>query len=360
MKTINIVLASSKQETVAAFDSIVKSEKNWQLTKIADIAKLFEGLKGAVNVLLLDNAFSDLSTAKILARITKVFPKREFSTIVLCERTASLDFLELVNQGADEFLRDPFEPSITVARIRSQMKKNIRHEEVGLRERAIRVVAKQLAHDIANPLSVIVGYLQNMQVKKAYIESAVDTMVKAGFILNEMLNQARLTLSNEFEDDPDPAWLSIDTLIDDIEPLIKDRLAGKELVIKKTNHQVLAGLDVYCEPISLKYSIVSNILTNAIKYSDRGESIGIDFSVEGEFLAIKFSNKGVVISEENLHEFRSVMTSKSQLGTEGEQGTGFGLNIIQFYMEAFKGKVDIQPTKDGTVVVIYLKSRKNS
>ena len=133
----------------------------------------------------------------------------------------------------------------------------------------------------------------------------------------------------------------------------------QELVLQETVHQALgefsdklyaAGLSVVCrmpqEELRLQadgkllWRVLSNLLSNACKYSLAGTRLYVDVT-ESEGLATvrlrNISREELTISEEELME-RFVRGDASR----NTEGSGLGLNIARSLMELQKGTLDIR------------------
>ena len=93
--------------------------------------------------------------------------------------------------------------------------------------------------------------------------------------------------------------------------------------------------------------VISNLISNAIKYTPADGLIEIKVEKANEMLAFSISNSGAPIPESELpqlfNKFSRVSTSK------GKPGTGLGLYIVKRILEALGGNIEISSnTKEGT------------
>jgi len=91
--------------------------------------------------------------------------------------------------------------------------------------------------------------------------------------------------------------------------------------------------------------ILRNIISNAIKFTRKGGRICIsseEFNTEnGQYLKVTISDNGVGIDPKKLDTLFCMDTSVSTLGTENEQGTGFGLLLCKELIEKQGGLISV-------------------
>ncbi len=100
------------------------------------------------------------------------------------------------------------------------------------------------------------------------------------------------------------------------------------------------------EPIMIEadktriYEVVSNLLRNAIKFTDSG-TIAITSSLEGTNAIISIKDSGTSIDPELMPRLFTKFASKS------ETGSGLGLYLSKKIIEAHGGKIWAENNKDG-------------
>ncbi len=88
-------------------------------------------------------------------------------------------------------------------------------------------------------------------------------------------------------------------------------------------------------------TILSNILSNAVKYSDSNKEssfIRIDAQVNYEVLSVTISDNGIGIAEENLGKIFEIFYRATTEAT----GTGLGLHIVKDTITRLNGKVEVK------------------
>ena len=125
-----------------------------------------------------------------------------------------------------------------------------------------------------------------------------------------------------------------------------------ETVFGKRTIMVIADKDAII-------SAILNLISNAIKYSDREKYLKIEILTENSWAKINIFDKGMGISDEDQkYIFETFYRSKNeQIQSSG--GAGLGLTIVWHIIEAHKGKVEVQSTPGkGSIFSLYLPLEK--
>lgn len=97
-----------------------------------------------------------------------------------------------------------------------------------------------------------------------------------------------------------------------------------------------AEMDIHLDPKLMRH-ILLNLLNNAIKYSDEGQTIFIKVEEGFQTIQIQVIDEGIGIPEDDKpYIFRRFFRAKNSINVPG---TGLGLNIIKSYTELMGGKL---------------------
>lgn len=108
--------------------------------------------------------------------------------------------------------------------------------------------------------------------------------------------------------------------------------------------------------LNIVSTILRNLISNAIKFSNRGEKIEIIINKENNMWKISVKDYGVGIKEDKLDKLFKIETKMFTYGTEGEKGSGLGLNVCK-EMAALEGTTITVNSKyeQGSTFSFYLK-----
>lgn len=91
-------------------------------------------------------------------------------------------------------------------------------------------------------------------------------------------------------------------------------------------------------------SVLQNLVTNAIKFTERGGSVTVKAFAESDQLKFIVSDSGVGMSEEQIMKLFKLNKTSSARGTDDEVGTGLGLIICKEFIELHHGKIWVEST----------------
>ena len=112
-------------------------------------------------------------------------------------------------------------------------------------------------------------------------------------------------------------------------------------------------LQIYGDLASVQ-TIFRNLISNAIKYSNGGDTVTIKASANPKMVSMEVKDEGIGMSSEKLDEIFS-LNVKSQQGTGGEKGSGLGLLLTKELVEMNKGHIEVSSQSgQGTTFTIQL------
>ncbi len=90
-------------------------------------------------------------------------------------------------------------------------------------------------------------------------------------------------------------------------------------------------------------SIFRNLISNAIKFTPSGGRVSIDCTGTSDSVIVEIVDNGIGIPPGKLDQIFS-LKYESTLGTNGERGTGLGLNLCQELVHLNQGKIEVFST----------------
>jgi signal transduction histidine kinase len=135
---------------------------------------------------------------------------------------------------------------------------------------------------------------------------------------------------------------TVQETIEEIRGLVKE---GQEI---KYQHQ---GAAMVHSDKNLVKNILINLISNAVKFSERGDPVQVATSVQDSKATITVQDQGIGISEEDqTHLFSSFFRGKNAANI---QGTGLGLHIVKRYADLLGGTIRLQSRLgEGTTITI--------
>jgi PAS domain S-box-containing protein len=201
-----------------------------------------------------------------------------------------------------------------------------------------------IAHDLKNPFTSLIGsselLIENIdkmrleQVKTlAYILHASS---KNGYgILLNLLDWSR---SQTGMLKINPEKINLHKLVDEQILELDHISSNKEIkVISLVEEDIFLTSDK-----NIISTILRNLISNSLKFSNRKGSITIRDSIEESRYIISVQDNGIGISPENLVNIFKLENKLSTPGTENEQGTGLGLKLCKELIEKIGGEIWVE------------------
>ena len=198
-----------------------------------------------------------------------------------------------------------------------------------------------VSHELKTPMSAIIGSVEIL--KRDGMESPeifnefMDILLKESYrmqnIINDILELSRL----------DQTKVSLDYQELDVKAVVKESMDLFEPLAKE-KHLSLIYHNQIKEPLILDYStvktILSNFISNAIKYSNKG-IITIKTKKEDDTFILSVQDEGIGIPKNKLNyiydRFYQVDKSRSS-----KISTGLGLSIVKKIVELNQGTINVE------------------
>lgn len=251
----------------------------------------------------------------------------------------------------DRLKSDQRKISVTVARLKEANVKLVEAQQVLVRSEKLASVGKLaagVAHEIGNPISIIMGYLELLQrgnlskeEEAEYLRDIADATDRVNQIIRDLLDFARPVQSEEREVVVGPAIRNAVKLV-----RAHKFLRDVDVSLSLPEHEVVA----YMSESRLQQVIV-NLLMNAGEAMEGKGRAHVTVSERGNRVIIEVADEGPGISEaEQLRVFDPFYTTK-----DPGHGTGLGLAICYNLVTAFEGDIRLESEPgSGTRFVIEL------
>ncbi|RXQ91535.1 HAMP domain-containing histidine kinase [Ancylomarina salipaludis] len=201
-----------------------------------------------------------------------------------------------------------------------------------------------VAHDLKGPFNALLGFSNLLMSEVREEENSnineYSTIIHStlkntyDFLIN-LLDWSRSQI-NGIEYKPEAFFLS--DLVDEIFALLKLQADKKEI---RMNNFVSDQLKIVADKNILS-TIIRNIVTNALKYSNSGGDVKVSASIKNHRLLCTISDNGVGIDAENIDKLFHLDSNRSTLGTDDEKGTGLGLILCRELIEKHKGSIGVE------------------
>jgi cell cycle sensor histidine kinase DivJ len=216
-----------------------------------------------------------------------------------------------------------------------------------------------MSHELRTPLNAIIGFSEmiaqedvlmiDAAKRKEYAQLINDSGQHLLSVVNGILDMSKMESGN-FEISPEPfaprgALLSCCNLL-----ALKARDNGIDLVTRAAEDlPVITG-----DPRAFK-QIVLNLVSNAIKFTERGGTVTVSAGVEGSRLVVRVADNGVGIAADDLKRIGDPFFQAGKTYQRRHEGTGLGLSIVKSLVALHGGEMNVQSKIDeGTTVAVAL------
>ena len=104
-------------------------------------------------------------------------------------------------------------------------------------------------------------------------------------------------------------------------------------------------------------TILRNLIGNAVKFTEQGGAVAVEAVLLNGMIAVRVQDDGVGISSDRLAKLFNFETLASTTGTEGEPGTGLGLQLCKELAELQGGKISVESAAgQGSIFQVTLPS----
>ena len=213
-----------------------------------------------------------------------------------------------------------------------------------------------MSHDLKTPIARIQGMLDVMiddpnslsaKQREAidYIRLSVQDLLR---LVNGVLNYAKI----------ESQGILIRKSPQNLQKLILQVVDSLKFLAQIKKIEIITECDdvgvLNTDPEVLR-QVLSNILENAIKYSDNGKKILVTQEINADVIEIQVSDQGPGITKEDQTYLFSKFFRGSGAKINQVKGTGLGLYLSRYFIEALGGQISLESTLGvGTTVTIRL------
>jgi PAS domain S-box-containing protein len=204
-----------------------------------------------------------------------------------------------------------------------------------------------LAHELRNPLAPIRSAISVARhpgadaARQAWALDVIDRQAaQLSGLVDDLLDVGRITRGQvRLERRRVHVGTIVDTAIEAVQPLLVQR--GHALVVHRDADPLVRG-----DPLRL-VQVVTNLLSNACKYTHAGGHIDLRIGREGDAAVVSVSDDGTGISPDLLPRVFDIFTQDRRGLDRAEGGLGLGLAISKRLVEMHEGSVSAHSAGSG-------------
>jgi PAS domain S-box-containing protein len=210
-----------------------------------------------------------------------------------------------------------------------------------------------LSHEFRTPLQAVFGYTELLEREihgplndhqRRYVERIQQSQQHLLGVINTILDFASLEAGQPIE--VDLRSVRIDELLRSMEPLVGPLFDSRGVAYEYSYR----GPPIFADADATKVQqIVLNLVSNAIKFTERGGRVTLECVLEPEMVAVHVRDTGIGIPPDKLEViFEPFIRLRSKCNLAA--GTGLGLSISRRLSAAMAGSLTVasQPAKGST------------
>jgi signal transduction histidine kinase len=202
-----------------------------------------------------------------------------------------------------------------------------------------------LFHDINNPLMAIQAVLQLPREGLPLTPKDQERVQNMAWRIGQLLASAESFLLGDAHVPSDGLQkVKVSQVFAEMQELFEVRLKDKRL---KLSFMSPAGLAVLALPEVLRDSILSNLISNALKFSPAGSSLALEAQVVGDEVVLLVRDQGPGVPDSVRQALHNDSMIDSQRGTQGETGQGLGLGLVQEHLSRLGGRLELERLAGG-------------
>ena len=216
-----------------------------------------------------------------------------------------------------------------------------------------------MSHELRTPLNAIIGFSEMLMQESALALDAARRGEYAGLIngsgqhllsvVNGILDMSKIETGN-FEITPEP--FAPAQVVAGCCGLLELRAREAAVELRRTAADDLPEMIADKRAVS---QILLNLVSNAIRFTDRGGTVTVSARAEAAHVAFAVEDTGVGISDDDLARVGEPYFQAANSYDRRHGGTGLGLSIVKGLVELHGGELSIRSrVGEGTRVIVRL------
>ena len=235
----------------------------------------------------------------------------------------------------------PLTEAVTLCLVATDLTEQKKHQDLQEANRRKDEFLAMLAHELRNPLApirnavAILHHLGPGDEKLTYAREIIGRQVQhLARLVDDLLDVSRITLGK--------AQLHTERV--ELAAVVTRAVETSQPVIDARRHRLTLslppkGVQVQADPTRMA-QVISNLLTNAAKYTDEGGEIFLTTEQESGQVVVRVRDTGMGIPADLLPRIFDLFTQGDRSLARSEGGLGIGLTLVRRLVEMHGGTVE--------------------
>jgi PAS domain S-box-containing protein len=201
-----------------------------------------------------------------------------------------------------------------------------------------------ISHDLRSPFSSIIGFsdllLEKVREKDYEMMEEYAEIIQSSSwrVMNLLINLIEWSNSQTGTIKFNPEYFEIVDLVNEVTALSNDTARHKAITITRE----LPDSQVVFADKEMISTVLRNLISNSIKYTNPEGEIIVSVKQEGEEISVSVQDNGIGIEKNALEKLFRIEESRSTKGTRKETGTGLGLLLCKEFIEKHGGRLSVE------------------
>jgi signal transduction histidine kinase len=314
--------------------------ERWDVDAVGDGMAALEAARARRPALIVTDVMMPRLDGFGLIRELRADPDmRSIPVIMLSARAGEEARVGGIEAGANDYLVKPFSARELIARVTTRLDLQRVAAEASAANRAKDEFLAMLGHELRNPLSPITTSLQLMRLRgfeskeQALIERQIAHLTR---LVDDLLDVSRVTRGKiELRKQPVEIADVVLRALEMASPLLEQQRHDIDIRVPRSGLVIDADIDRISQ-------VISNLLTNAAKYSDGGSRIEIRGERHDSVVRVTVKDDGIGLAPDMVDRIFDVFVQQPQALDRARGGLGLGLTIVRSLVELHGGKVRVQ------------------
>jgi len=216
-----------------------------------------------------------------------------------------------------------------------------------------------MSHELRTPLNAIIGFSEILQQElfgelknekqKEYVNLIHDSGSHLLQIVTDILDMSKIE-SGTFDIVPEP--FNVEQLVTSCTGIMSQQADMRSINLVTT---IPADLPEAVADSRACRQILINLISNALKFSDKNDTVTVGVRVEGDKLAYFVRDTGIGMNKPDLKRIGQPFFQADSAHDRRYEGTGLGVSVVKGLTELHKGRVEFESELgEGTCVTVFI------
>lgn len=315
------------------------------------------------DLILLDIMMPGMDGIEVCKQIRSNKKWCDIPIIFLTARNQTEDIVRAFESGGADYVTKPFQKEELLARVNNQIELYRSKQKIkalnATRDRLYSIIA----HDIKTPFSNIIFIVSAIKDKvvipgtddfNEIIEQLDKTTKQTNDLLSDLLTWTRFQSGSI---NPEFSLVDLSALVMETDQLMRPTAEQKHIL---TEYIFDDDCRIFADSTTVK-TIIRNLYSNAIKFSEPGDSVSISIKKENNHCKLSIQDNGVGMDKPTLDRLFNKKEVYTTNGTNQESGTGLGLQMVHDFVELNEAKLECESEAGtGTTLSIIFSNQTKS